>query len=220
VADTTVLIGGNPVKLVDNGDGTFSLAAKLVTESTPDAAVPAKASFVAGKYVTADPAYTSGDLAPIRTNAKGEIIAQISGSLPRYNGSTYDPWYNNTKGILLASAARTSTTGFPLQTNYNARGVTIFVNIMSTPGGVETLSINVKTQSPAGVAPATFAVFDLPANTTGGFALTIYPGSSATPSNPTSNKSVSLALPREWVGYIAHSSTGSWTYSVEYCYIV
>jgi len=80
MADTTVLLGGNPVKLVDNGDGTFSLASKLATESTPDAAVPTKASFVAGKYVTADPEYTSGDLAPIRTNAKGEIIAQIAGS--------------------------------------------------------------------------------------------------------------------------------------------
>jgi len=84
MADTTVIWGGNPVKLVDNGDGTFSLASKLVTESAPDAAVPAKASFVAGKYVVSDPAYTDGDLAPIRTNAKGEVLTQLTGSISGY----------------------------------------------------------------------------------------------------------------------------------------
>ena len=43
-------------------------------EGTPDAAVPSKSIFVSGKYIVTDPAYTDGDLAPLRTNAKGELI--------------------------------------------------------------------------------------------------------------------------------------------------
>jgi len=101
MADTTVIWGGNPVKLVDNGDGTFSLASKLVTESTPDAAVPTKASFVAGKYVVADPAYTDGDLAPIRTNAKGEVLTQLTGSIP--GGAVYP--YGATKWTAIATSS-------------------------------------------------------------------------------------------------------------------
>jgi len=49
-------------------------------EGAIDSAVPTKAAFVGGKYSSADPSYHDGDLTPVRTNAKGEVLTQLMGS--------------------------------------------------------------------------------------------------------------------------------------------
>lgn len=46
-----------------------------------------------------------------------------------YNGSTFDRSRNNVEGTLLASAERTTTTSSSIQTNHNARGVIIYLNV-------------------------------------------------------------------------------------------
>ena len=43
-----------------------------------------KALFVGGKYSSSDPTYHNGDLTPVRTNVKGEIITEMSGSTSSY----------------------------------------------------------------------------------------------------------------------------------------
>ncbi len=62
-----------------------------------------------------------------------------------YNGGTWDRTRNTAGGALLASAARTATTNSPDQTNYNATGVVVIVDV-SANGGVFSLtpSIQVK----------------------------------------------------------------------------
>jgi len=54
------------------------------TEGAVDSAVPTKALFVGGKYSSSDPTYHNGDLTPVRTNVKGEIITEMSGSTSSY----------------------------------------------------------------------------------------------------------------------------------------
>lgn len=49
----------------------------------PHAAVPVNAIYIGGKYSAADPTYNDGDLAPVRTNAKGELLAAVIGNVLR-----------------------------------------------------------------------------------------------------------------------------------------
>jgi len=71
-ASGSITVIGKVSPLV-NSEKSVQLTGSNV-EGTPDVAVPLKANFVAGKYVVTDPAYTDGDLSPLRTNAKGELI--------------------------------------------------------------------------------------------------------------------------------------------------
>lgn len=64
------------------------------------------------------------------TPGSGDIIR--AGSL--YNGSTWDRQRGTIEGDLLASAARTTDGVSSNQTNYNAKGVTLYLNITSASG--------------------------------------------------------------------------------------
>lgn len=56
----------------------------------------------------------------------------LTGASPQeFNGSTYDRRRNVVRTAYLASAARTATTNGSDRTNYNFRGLTVFVNITS-----------------------------------------------------------------------------------------
>lgn len=61
-----------------------------------------------------------------------------------YNGATWDKQRNNTQNTLLASAARTVTTSSADQTNYNASGATIVVDVTVIPSGSLTVTISGK----------------------------------------------------------------------------
>ena len=51
-----------------------------------------------------------------------------------YNNNTWDRFRNNAEITLLESATRNSDTASPYQTNYNARGVVIYLNVTAVPG--------------------------------------------------------------------------------------
>ena len=64
----------------DDASNTTKVTLQQV-EGAIDGAVPTKAAFVGGKYSSADPTYHDGDLTPVRTNSKGEILTQLTGSI-------------------------------------------------------------------------------------------------------------------------------------------
>lgn len=130
-----------------------------------------------------------------------------------YNGSTYDRAYNNTEGTLLASAARTATTSSADQTNYNAKGVRIFINATAsaaTPSVVFTVEVK-DPVSATYTAVATSAAITGAGHTV----VTVYPGITTA-----ANVSIAHVLGRTWRVTATAADADSLTYSVGYSYIL
>ncbi len=130
-----------------------------------------------------------------------------------YNGSTYDRLRNNTEGTLLDSAARTATTASADQTNYNAKGVRIFINATAsaaTPSVVFTIEVK-DPVSAKYTAVATSAAITGAGHTV----VTVYPGITAA-----ANVSISHVLGRTWRVTATAADADSLTYSVGYSYIL
>lgn len=133
-----------------------------------------------------------------------------------FNGSTWDRVRNNMQGTLLASAARTATTNTSNQTNYNAKGIMLFLNITvaSGTGGVKPrifpidpvsgVSGNQLNADPAFITANGLYVFEL------------YPGVS---SGGGLQQVQSGVLPRNFLVSIVHGDSTSYTYSLGYALI-
>lgn len=134
---------------------------------------------------------------------------------------TVERWRNNTQGTLLASVARTGTTASPIQTNYNARGILLTLNVTAAPNTAETLTIYVLFPDPVTNSTnfGVLASITTPAGSSlqsgGMYRLLVYPGISGTTSQGSSQFAIAnFAIPRSWIGQVSHSGASSWTYSL------
>lgn len=135
-----------------------------------------------------------------------------------FNGATYDRERNNTTLALLASAARTATTASSNQTNYNNRGVIVYLDVSVNPGGAETLTLQLQYRDETSgnfVTVATsgaIAVFGSAGGATGTEVIALYPGAAETAALA-GFTTQALPLSRSWRINVVHSAGGSWTYS-------
>lgn len=170
-----------------------------------------------------------------------------------YNGSTFDRARNNVEGTLLASLIRSTTTNSPVQTNFNARGVIVYVNV-SIPVAGQTLtpklyfddalsgldclvwtgaSITASGLTTYAFYPGIAQSFDFQADLDASVSGVNQNASTYTetatgtisngtlvPNNVGITDTINVPLPRSWWFQLGHSSTGDWTYSVSYSYIV
>lgn len=131
-----------------------------------------------------------------------------------YNGATWDRQRGNVEGTLLASAQRTATTDSPIQTNHNARGIVVHLDVTAASGTggltVQIRPVNPVAGNSAGAFP--FSASAIIANSYTPFVL--YPG--ITPGS----LAISAALPRSFVVRITHGDGSNYTYSVGYSLIV
>ena len=128
-------------------------------------------------------------------------------------------WYyarGNSEVALLASAARTATIASADQTNYNARGVLLFLSITAVPGG-DTVRIDVLGKDPISGTYKNLLV-GTPQAATGVYTAIVYPGAVDTDSQITDE--TALPLPRTWRAAVTHSAGTSFTYSLSAVYIV
>lgn len=147
--------------------------------------------------------------------------------MPTYNPNDFYPktdaevksdgtvvYLENTTGTLLPSATRTAFTSAPQQTNYNARGVIVFLNVTAASGtgglvvrirGVDPVSGNGVYLNPSPTAIIT-------AGTT---AYTVYPGIASV-----NQQGYNYVLPKLWSVDVNHNDATSYTYSLNYCYII
>lgn len=156
-----------------------------------------------------------------RSNA--EIAALRDARSYAFNGSTWDRQRGNTEGTLLPSATRTTSLTSAVQTNHNARGVHLFLNVTANPGGAETLYVGIRAHNAVlGVSGAYMVTFLIPAATNGMFELQMYPGdvNIGFASGAIWGSFKPGALPRSWVAGVGHSAGGNWTYSLDYSLIV
>lgn len=139
-----------------------------------------------------------------------------------YNGTTWDRQRNNEDVVLLASAVRAANTASAIQTNHNARGVVLLLDVTANAGGAETLSVVLQTRSPLTTIQTSLVVS--PAEAFGGVAgsrlIMLYPGVLDADLSNAPDIGASLALPRTWIATVVHSAAGNWTYSLEAWYIV
>ena len=155
---------------------------------------------------------TAVDVQPPDADGKGATsIVSVEGML--YNGSTFDRQRGNTEGTLLASAARTATTGSATQTNHNAKGVICTINV--TVAGTGNLTLTVFAIDPV-AGPWSQLVASGAISTATYQTIVAYPGA-VTSGGVTA---ASLPLPRTWFARVAHTDASSWTYSVSFSTIV
>lgn len=120
----------------------------------------------------------------------------------------------NISGTLLASAARTATISSSDQTNYNGRGVRVFINVSVVPGAAPSLVPTIEVKDPvSGVYTAVLTGAAIVA--VGHTVLTLFPGVTVA-----ANLAVSNALGKIWRLTITAGNANSATYSAGYSTLV
>lgn len=162
----------------------------------------------------------SSSTASADTVTSGYARRQIEGFQRLFDGTSWQAQRANVEGTLLASAARTGTTIGAQQTNHNARGVLLLLDVTANPGGAETLSIQIRAYTPAAPAQprSIFTTPTLFTATNGIAAIYLYPGTVETVAATTFEVN-GVPLPRSWDAAVLHSAGGSWTYSLGYSLI-
>ncbi len=129
------------------------------------------------------------------------------------NATTWDRQRNNYESTVLASASRSSDTNSSDQTNYNAKGVIITIDLTILNSTSLTFTITYK-DSLSGKYQTLLASTALVG--TGTTSLTIYPGATVT-----ANLSLSMPLPRIYrIQSVRGGTPGADTYSISANYIV
>lgn len=115
----------------------------------------------------------------------------------------------NVSGSLLASTARTATVSSADQTNYNGKGVRLYVNVTAS-AATPSVVFTVETKDPVS---ATYTALLTSAAVTGAghTILTVYPGVTAA-----ANTAVSNHIGKTWRVTATHADADSITYSVGY----
>jgi len=139
-----------------------------------------------------------------------------------FNGATWDRWRNNTEETVLPSAARTSSGVSADQTNFNARGVIVFINISAVSGTFaagEGLSLYLQMKDGVSGVYHRISTIIGPFTTVGYHTIMIYPGATDALGRFTDKNDV--PLPRTWrFCYTISGTNPSFTFSVGASYIV
>lgn len=141
------------------------------------------------------------------------LAAQTRGM--RFNGTSWDREYSNVEGTLLASAARTTNQVTAVQTNYNARGVIVVLNV-TVASGTGGLTIIVPGTNLGFAWGALLLSATTSIHATGTSTYIVYPGSATTPNIAQIS---SVPLPRYWYVEVLVGDASSYTYSVDYALI-
>lgn len=128
-------------------------------------------------------------------------------ALGLFNGTTFDRQRGNLDNIsLIASAAYTTTQTVADQTNYNARGIIVVLDMTVVGTGSVTLEIDMK-DPVSGKYVSLLTGAAVTTNSTNVY--TVYPGAPAT-----ANVSANSPLPRTWRVKVTANNANSATYSV------
>lgn len=149
-----------------------------------------------------------------------------------FNETNWDRTRNNTQGTLLNGVYSSSQIA-PLQTNYNARGVILYLAISAMPASGETITPVIEMPDPVGgqnIVQLTGFPASEPGNTTGApvaYAYIVYPGASSTglptftPGSATNMVyAQSIVIPRDWRCRVIHSGSSVWEYSLGFSYVL
>jgi len=141
-----------------------------------------------------------------------------------YNDGTgkWDRWRNNTEKTVLPSGTRTASGNSADQTNFNARGVIVVIDITAVSGTFaagEGLSISIRGKDPSSGKYFVLLTDIGPYTAPGTYCMMVYPGATDAGAKITSENDI--PLPRTWrVEYYISGTNPSFTFSVGASYIV
>lgn len=127
-----------------------------------------------------------------------------------FNGSTWDRQRGNEEFNPITSGSRTATTVSALQTNHNARGILIWIDVTVVPG-VDTVQLTVEARMPSN-GLFTLLFRETASAASGPRSYLIYPG--GTDDAGELNGHNSIAVPQTWRIRVIHSGGGAFTYEV------
>lgn len=150
------------------------------------------------------------DADAVATIALGRLA--VDGRSMLFNGATWDRQRGNTELTLLASAARTATTASADQTNHNARGLHVGINVTA----ITTSNLTVTIQGKDPISGTYYTILaGVAITSTGLYLLKVYPGITGV-----TNASASDLLPRTFRVNCVKGDGSSWTYSVSASLVV
>jgi hypothetical protein len=132
----------------------------------------------------------------------------------RWNGAGWDRVRNNQQGTLLASAARTATAAGADQTNYDGRGVVVFLNVTAASGSGG-LQVVVEGKDPVSGTYQQINATPTAVTATGFRSYVVYPGAASGPQGDVT-QTTQQVLSRTWRVRVVHGDGSSYTYSVGY----
>lgn len=201
-----------------------------VASGATDSGNPVK---VGAKYNSTKPTFTDGQRADLQVGSRGSLQVTLMGpdntnavvagnpgfalgenvgvytvgQNHTYNGATWDRQTGNQTVSLLASAARTTTQTGADTTNYNAKGIKVYLSV--TSAGTGSITVSIQAKDPAGVYYTLLTGAAVTTNSTNTY--TIYPGMTVA-----ANVSASDVLSRVFRVVVTHNNANSITYSVGY----
>ena len=190
------------------GQQTTALSLSVTPASDISSVEPAGAP-ITGASMPAGGLGLTGWLSAIWSKLGGTLATTAQS----YNGASYDPLYNNWNSTLADGGTKTSTFNGATQTNFDARGVMVVINVSAATGSGETLTAQIQAGDGAGnfvsLPGATLAI-----TATGAYFVAAYPGA-------TSQSGVaSLPLPRIWrVAWMISGLTPSFTFTAVAAYV-
>ncbi len=136
-----------------------------------------------------------------------------------FNGATWDRARNNAAVAVETSAARTTTGVGTTQTNFNARGAFIWVNVTAVTGTTPTLTVRVQWSPDGGtnwLDLDTTNAQTASITATGASVLRIYPGLTTA-----ANAALNSPLPRTWrLAWTITGTTPSFTFAAQATYVL
>lgn len=203
--------------VIDNGSGDLAYRVRQDDGSgntQPAGDALARPVFVRLSDGSAALMPAAGALADGTSNPTTTLIGSLN---VLFNGSTWDRQRNNMDGTVLTSGARTTGQSSSALTNYNGRGVMVFLNVTAASG---TGGLFVQIFGFDGAATS----FDLNAAPTGITATgksiyVIYPGATGTVGTAIKQQTATI-LPRTFGIRVDVGDNSSYTYSLYYSLLV
>lgn len=136
-----------------------------------------------------------------------------------FNGATWDRARNNHLVAAEASSAKTASGNGTTQTNFNARGVFLWVNVTAVTGTTPTLTVRLQWSPDGGTTwldVDTTNAQTASITATGTATLRVYPGIATA-----ANAALNQPLPRTWrLAWTIGGTTPSFTFAVQASYIL
>jgi hypothetical protein len=146
-------------------------------------------------------------------------VTKIDATSLLFNGTTWDRARGNVNAVVETSAARTATGTGTTQTNFNARGALIWVNVTAVTGTTPTMTVRVQWSPDGGTTWLDLDTTNAQTasiTATGASVLRVYPGIATT-----ANASLNMVLPRTWrLAWTIGGTTPSFTFAAQASYIL
>lgn len=206
---------GNVLGVSIRGSATNPGDTPLPTGNASSASLTSPALAVQPSLANGLSVYPQASASALADTNLGNIIP--ASQMVLYNESTYDRARGNTSVVLLASAARTAGAQSAVQTNYNARGILVLLDI-SAASGTGGLTMSVIMPNPASGYGWTLAQTNGALTSVQRYGIMLYPSAAAPGASLVTGISnlayASMILPRSWIIGVAVGDASSYTYSV------